>query len=56
MAETQNNLRVDFAGGMFIVGIFVLLILFCGEPDWHDAILHRLMGPQAAQVETGAAE
>jgi len=51
MAETQNNLKIDFAGGMLSPGIFAPIILFWGEPDLHDAIIYRLMGPQASQVE-----
>ena len=51
MAETQTNLKVDYAGGMLILGIFLLIIYFWGEPDLHDAIIYRLMGPQASQAE-----
>ena len=51
MAETQTSLKVDFTGGMFILGVFLLIIMFWGKPDLHDAIIYRLMGPQASQAE-----
>lgn len=54
MAETQNNLKIDFAGGMLFLGIFALIILFWGEPDLHDAIIHRLMGPQASSIDVNS--
>jgi hypothetical protein len=44
-------MRIDFAGGTLILGIFALIILFWGEPDLHEAIIHRLMGPQASQLD-----
>ena len=50
MAEDQTNLKVDFTGGMFILGVLALIILFWGEPDLHDAIICQLMGPEAAEV------
>jgi hypothetical protein len=47
---------MDFSGGMFILGVFTVIILFWGEPDLHDAIIHRLMGPDAAVVPTDTTE
>ncbi len=38
------NVKVDFVGGVFVLGVFVLTVLFWGTPDLHDAIIHRLMG------------
>ncbi len=54
MAQKQTNVKIDFAGGVFLLGVFVLIILFWGEPDLHDAIIHRLMGPAAPPVEADA--
>jgi hypothetical protein len=56
MAETQTNLKVDFPGGILFLGIFTQIILFWGEPDLHDAIIYRLMGPQALQAQVEATE
>ena len=50
MAEGHTSLKVDFAGGMLVLGIFSLIVLFWGEPDLHDAIICKLMGPEAAKV------
>ena len=36
MAEERTEFKVDFAGGMFILGVFLLIILFWGKPDLHD--------------------
>lgn len=47
MSERPGSIKVDFSGGMFVLGVFLLIILFWGEPDLHDAILYRLMGPDA---------
>lgn len=54
MAEPQKNLKVDFSGGMLILGIFLLVMYFWGEPDLHDAIIDHLVGPQALQAEVSA--
>jgi hypothetical protein len=35
--------ETDFAQGMLILGIILLIILFYGEPDIHDAIINYLM-------------
>ena len=50
MAEEHTSLKVDFSGGMFILGVVALIVLFWGEPDLHDAIICKLMGPEAAEV------
>lgn len=39
------HVKVDFVGGVFMFGVFVLIVLFWGTPDLHDAIVHRLMTP-----------
>lgn len=39
------HVKVDFVGGVFMLGVFVLIVLFWGTPDLHDAIVHRLMNP-----------
>lgn len=39
------RVKVDFVGGVFMLGVFVLVVLFWGTPDLHDAIVHRLMNP-----------
>jgi hypothetical protein len=56
MAEERTEFKVDFAGGMFILGVFLLIILFWGKPDLHDAIIYRLMGPDAVQVQNDTAK
>ena len=50
MADGQNA-KVDFPGGMLVLGICILIVFFWGEPDIHDAIIHSLMGPDAAEVQ-----
>ncbi len=40
---SERNIKVDFSGGIFVLGVFVLIILFWGEPDLHDAMIHQLM-------------
>jgi hypothetical protein len=50
MSGRQDGVKVDFSGGMFVLGIFLLIILYWGEPDLHDGILYRLMGPDAVSV------
>lgn len=39
------RVKVDFVGGVFMLGVFLLVVLFWGTPDLHDAIVHRLMNP-----------
>lgn len=56
MSQKAPSVKIDFTGGMLVFGILVLIILFWGEPDLHDAILHRLMGPQAEEVQTPSLE
>jgi hypothetical protein len=56
MAEAESAVKIDFAGGMLFLGIFALIILFWGEPDIHDAIIYRLMGPEAVQVQSDGAD
>lgn len=48
----KDRIRVDFAGAAFVAGIFLLIICFWGEPDLHDAIIHRLMEMPNAPVES----
>ena len=38
-----NKIKIDFAGAAFVTGVFVLIVLFWGEPDLHEALMHRLM-------------
>ncbi|MDA0791660.1 MAG: hypothetical protein O2780_19665 [Proteobacteria bacterium] len=40
---SERNIRIDFSGGIFVLGMFVLIILFWGEPDLHDALIHQMM-------------
>ena len=35
---------VDLTGATFVLGVFVLIVLFWGEPDIHDALIDNLMG------------
>jgi hypothetical protein len=53
MADKNVDVKVDLAGASFVLGVFVLLILFWGKPDLHDAIIHRLMAGSETSVETG---
>jgi len=39
----ERNVKVDFSGGMALLCITVIIILFWGEPDIHDAIIAYLM-------------
>jgi hypothetical protein len=48
----KRKIHVDFTGAVFIGGIFVLILFFWGEPDLHDAIIHRLMATPDAQIES----
>ena len=50
MAEGESKIKVDVSSGMFVLGVFLLIILFWGEPDIHDAIIHGLMTPDAASI------
>jgi hypothetical protein len=47
VAEHSTTVKADLAAATFILGVFVCIILWWGEPDLHDAILHRLMGDDA---------
>ena len=47
---SERRVKVDFSGGIFLLGVFVLIVLFWGEPDLHDALVHNLMGPPAEAV------
>lgn len=42
---------IDLTGATFVLGVFVLVILFWGEPDLHDAMIHHLM---SADIATGS--
>lgn len=53
--DNSNSIKIDFSGGMFILGIFLLIIFFWGEPDLHGALIHRLMSTPAT-VEAPMAE
>ena len=48
----DKAVKIDFSGGIFFLGIFLLIILFWGEPDLHDALIHRLMDTPPVQVES----
>ncbi len=41
--EKRTVVEVGFASGMFVLGIFALIVLFYGDPDLHDAIIAYLM-------------
>ena len=43
MSEKQFEAKIDVAGAVTIAGIFLLIILFWGEPDLHSALIHWLM-------------
>jgi hypothetical protein len=47
----KNRIDVNFAGAAFVAGVFLLIIYFWGEPDLHDAIIHRLMNMPNVPVE-----
>ena len=52
---SSEGTKIDFSGGMFVLGVFVLIILFIGEPDLHDALIQHLMGSDTV-CETAATE
>ena len=35
-------MKVDLAGAVFWLGVFVCIVLFAGEPDIADAIMENL--------------
>lgn len=47
MGGENKGVNIDFSGAAFVSGVFLLIVLFWGEPDLHDGILFRLMGPNA---------
>jgi hypothetical protein len=53
MSDKNVDVKIDLSGAMFVLGVFVLIILFWGKPDLHDAIIYRLMGSQGAQTQVG---
>jgi hypothetical protein len=40
--------KIDLASATFILGIVLLIILFWGDPDLHDGLVHRLMADHPA--------
>lgn len=44
---SKQGTSTDFGGFAFWIGITLLFLMFQGEPDLCDAIVHRLMGEQA---------
>ena len=45
---SENKISVDSSGGMFVLGVFLLIIMFWGEPDLHDALIYSLMEGRVA--------
>ncbi len=52
MGEKNIGVKIDLAGAVFMFMVFVLIILFWGDPDIHDGIIHRLMSGTGTQVQT----
>ncbi len=52
MSEKNIGMKVDLVGAVVTFMVFVLIILFWGEPDIHDAIIHNLMNGTETQVQT----
>lgn len=52
MGEKSVGVKIDLAGAVGTFMVFVLIILFWGEPDIHDAIIHHLMSGTETQVQT----
>ena len=52
---SSGDRKIDFASGVFVFGVFALIILFWGEPDLHDALIHNLMATEAGSA-TAVAE
>ena len=45
---SSGNRKIDFASGVFVFGVFTLIIFFWGEPDLHEALIHNLMADGAS--------
>ncbi len=52
MGEKNVGVKIDLAGAVFTFMVFVLIILFWGDPDIHDGIIHHLMNGKETQVQT----
>lgn len=52
MGEKNVGVKIDLAGAVFTFMVFVLIILFWGDPDIHDAIIHHLMSGTETDVPT----
>ena len=52
MGDRRSVVKIDLAGAAFILGIILLIILFWGDPDLHDGIMHRLMSDGTVAVES----
>jgi hypothetical protein len=48
---SDSKATVDLTGATFVLGVFVLIVLFWGEPDLHDAIIESLMGSNGTTLE-----
>ena len=55
MTDKKSVVKIDLASATFILGIVLLIILFWGDPDLHDGLLHCLMAdnPAAGSIESG---
>ena len=51
MGEKNVGVKIDLAGAVCTFMVFVLIILFWGEPDIHDGIIHHLMSGTETQVQ-----
>ena len=52
MSDRKNVVKIDLASAAFILGIILLIILFWGDPDLHDGIMHRLMSDGGVASES----
>ena len=52
MSEKNIGVKIDLAGAVCTFMVFVLIILFWGNPDIHDGIIHRLMSGTTTEVQT----
>lgn len=52
MGEKNVGVKIDLAGAVFMFMVFILIILFWGNPDIHDGIIHRLMSGTATEALT----
>ena len=51
MADRKSIVKIDLASASLILGIIVLIVLFWGDPDIHDGIMHRLMSDGSVASE-----